>query len=78
MGYLLDIVCSHCKQKKTIHVSNYNHPTICDHCEIEIANEECEKHLLELSKLPVKQRLRLIEKWIYEYKPQYVGEPRIG
>jgi hypothetical protein len=51
-------------------------PTICGACkarEIDLARIE---HFAKLDALPIEERLRRIETWIYDYRPQYVSPPR--
>ncbi len=32
--------------------------------------------LAALAKLPLEERIRRLEEWVYDYKPEYVPEPR--
>ncbi len=42
---------------------------LCDNCYKKHADNEADNYFNELDKLTIEQRIRYIEKWIYDYKP---------
>lgn len=75
MAILSQIHCNKCNTVQSVMHSPQEYPRICSACRANEARAKKDKHLEELSQLSIEQRLRLIEEWIYNYKP-YQGEPR--
>ncbi len=70
MALLVEIVCSDCgKSSLECVASGMRPPYLCSDCYTKKKNLERAKHLLGLSMLTIEERLELIEKWIYDYKP---------
>jgi hypothetical protein len=77
MAYLDTIFCPRCKeQKRVMRGAGRPAPTYCGDCQRAIDAEAEEKHFAELDALPLEERLRRVEKWIYHYQPRYVPPPR--
>jgi len=72
---LRTIHCFSCLQPRQVSVgSGQPLPNVCDICARTEAQVKLAGYLDDLSKLSLDDRLRRIEKWIYEYKPY--KEPR--
>jgi len=77
MAYQATITCTKCGENKTVTVASDGHPSlICGECIAEIEAARKQKWIEELEQLPIEERLRRIEEWIYEYNPRYVPPPR--
>lgn len=77
MAILSKITCEQCSV--TTHVSHSPAdpaPKLCGACQGKNAEEKRRQALDRLAALPVEERLRRIEAWIYDYRPQYVDPPR--
>jgi len=51
---------------------------ICPSCAEKLATLEREAHFRFLDSLTMEQRLRKVEDWVYNYKPEYVPAPKYG
>lgn len=77
MSLLSKIKCARCGT--TTHV---NHspadppPEICNVCRGKDVASKRDQHFAELDALSTEERLRRVETWIYDYRPQYVDPPR--
>lgn len=69
-------ICSECRNEYQGDI--HNHICICWDCEKKIKEAKEKAHFDELDKLTPEERLRRVEKWIYEYKPQHVSPTRFG
>ncbi len=70
MAHLVEIFCKECKTMKQEMVGGSSRtPSICYECDIEIKVTNRKKHFEKLDKLTMKQRLRLVEEWQYDYIP---------
>ena len=77
MAYMTTIFCTECQTSKQAIASADNPaPLVCGECRSKIEATRREKHFAELDKLPLEERIRKIEEWIYDYRPQYVPPPR--
>ena len=77
MAVVSQITCERCG--KTTHASHSPadaKPKICGPCRGKEATSKRDRHFAELDALPIEERLRRIEAWIYDYRPQYVEPPR--
>jgi hypothetical protein len=77
MSVVSQITCTRCG--KTTHVSHSPAdaaPKICGVCRGKAAASKRDQHFAELDALPIEERLRRVEAWIYDYRPQYVDPPR--
>ena len=72
MAVLSTIVCNRCgKSAEVNHPSNSGPPKICSACFKEEVASERERHFAELDALSVEERLRRVEAWIYNYRPDW-------
>jgi len=70
MAYLAGGQCVKCgKHFSEVVNSGQPIPTICPKCRTEDEEEALKIHLKSLSILTIEQRLEIIEKWIYNFKP---------
>lgn len=77
MAYQSNIFCPKCGENKAVIVSaGRPSPLICHGCQQAMDDAERAEHFTRLDALTIEERLHLIEEWIYDYKPQYVPEPR--
>ena len=77
MANLSRIRCRSCGEAADVmHNPSGGKPTICGPCRKKENSQKRENHLSELGDLPIEERLRRIEAWIYDYRPQYVEPPR--
>ena len=77
MAYQTTITCIECHKNKQVIVGGGNSPSlVCHECQSAKDAERREKYFAELDKLPLEERIRKIEEWIYEYRPTYVAPPR--
>lgn len=77
MAMLSQIKCGQCGM--TTHVSHSPFevpPKICGACRKADLESIRAKHFAELDALPIEERLRRVEEWIYDYRPQWVAPPR--
>jgi len=66
--------CPTCKQVYTpIYAAGSVRGSGCPFCADTAATEKEEKHFAELDALEMEERIRRIEKWIYNYKPPSRG-----
>jgi hypothetical protein len=70
------ITCESCGEVATVMHSPSTYPTICGQCLTKERQTERDKHFTKLDALSIEERLRLVEAWIYDYRPQYVRPPR--
>ena len=71
MAYMIELECK-CGR---LYYGNPLKDKYCPLCEKVLIKLEKEKHFKYLDSLTIKQRLKKIEKWIYDYKPKYVPPP---
>ncbi|MHA1835987.1 MAG: hypothetical protein ACTSYQ_03565 [Candidatus Odinarchaeia archaeon] len=77
MAYSQLIWCHKCDKSAHIVVAaGRPTPSVCGQCAAKEQVAKEEKHFAELDKLPMEERLRRVEKWIYHYKPTHVSPPR--
>ena len=77
MAYHSTITCLECGENKNVIVSSSGgYPTHCGECRAREEQLRRSNYFAELDKLPLEERIRKIEEWIYEYKPTYVAPPR--
>jgi hypothetical protein len=77
MALVSQITCEGCGV--TTHVSHSpaeGRPKTCHACRGKEAASVRDQHLAELASLPIEERLRSVEAWIYDYRPQWVPPPR--
>jgi len=75
------IVCKKCRQEKSVvHPASRQPGEVCGDCLVETGEEKKQAHLAELAALPIKERIRRIEEWIYDHnRRRHGGRPtRIG
>jgi hypothetical protein len=63
------IICSVCGKAKDVMGSTNSYPDICNSCEKTRKDTERKNQLDELAKLSVEDRIRKIEEWIHDYRP---------
>ena len=76
MAYLTTIYCLQCKTYQKVFVGSNSYKVLCDDCTSKNAEEAHDKYRAELDDLPLSERIRRVEEWIYAYKPTYVEPPR--
>lgn len=77
MAYLINIVCQGCgREAEEVVGAGSVPPQICHFCRDKRGKQDRAAHLKGLRALTLQQRLRRIEEWIYDYKPQHVPAPR--
>jgi len=65
-----DTKCPQCKQTYTpMFASGSSVSSGCPYCKKEELQTKEEKHFTELDALSMEERVRRVEKWIYNYKP---------
>ena len=70
MAILTRIICQECQHLVDVmHPPHKRAPQICRSCQSIIDQRKRQDHLCDLSMLPIEERLRRIEEWIYDYKP---------
>ena len=77
MAVLSKITCERCGV--TTHVSHSPAnaaPKICGACWGKELGSKRDQHFATLDALSVEERLRRVEAWIYDFRPQYVPPPR--
>ena len=76
MAYMTNIHCMECGENKTVAVGAGQVPElICGACQGLKDAERREEYFASLDKLPLEERIRKIEEWIYEYRPTHVPPP---
>jgi len=77
MAILSMITCEDCGERKEVNHSPADaQPRICAACRAKAADAKRTKHLAARAALSAEERLRLIEEWIYDYRPQWAPPPR--
>ena len=76
MAYNTIITCTECGQNKSVIVPSSGYVTQCGECRAKIQEEARKRHFAELDELSLEERIRKIEEWIYDYRPQHVPPPR--
>jgi DNA replicative helicase MCM subunit Mcm2 (Cdc46/Mcm family) len=77
MAVLSRITCKGCGTTTEVnHSPAEAPPEICGVCQHAEAASKREQHFAELDALQIEERLRRIEAWIYDYRPQWVPPPR--
>ena len=84
MAYRTEIFCPSCKLTKVIVDSSSGFGTtsfgrsqeLCYACQDAKDKEERIAHFANLDSKSIEERIRLVEEWIYDYKPTHVQEPR--
>ena len=72
MAVCSTITCSSCEKKKGVsHQSGSAPPKICSECRDKNAAEERQRALDEVAALPIEERLRLVEAFMYDHKRLY-------
>ena len=66
MGIVSTIICADCKEEKDVAHSLNDHPLICTECKDKKETKEVTEHFDKLNKMTLSERLRCIEKYIYE------------
>jgi len=69
MAQMSTIHCTSCGKSKEVNYSSGSPPpSICSDCKEAEEAAKKEKHLTELSALPIEERLAKIEKWMYKHR----------
>lgn len=77
MAVLSQITCEACGAKKDVwHSPSDPRPRVCATCEDKRLTAAREEHFAKLDALTLEERLRRVEGWIYDYRPQWVPPPR--
>lgn len=77
MAVLSRITCEQCGVTTEVnHSPAAPAPKICGSCRAKDAGSKRDQHFAELGTLSVEERLRRVEEWIYDYRPQWVPPPR--
>jgi hypothetical protein len=77
MALLSRIKCERCEETADVmHSPSDAKPKICERCRVKEATTVRDQYLADLAALPLEERLRRIEAWIYDYRPQWVPPPR--
>jgi len=70
MALLGIIMCKACSlEKEVMYSPSQGKPTICSQCKKAKEEKAKQEYLDKLATLPIEQRIRAIEEWIYDYKP---------
>lgn len=70
MAIITNIVCKQCGEKKEVWYSPATYPPrVCGDCTRKEEQEKREAHFQQLDTLSLEDRIRKIERWIYDYKP---------
>ena len=67
MALIEEIHCAECTQVKPATCRGGVASPICVDCAATQASTKREAHLAELENLPLEERIRRIEKWVYDY-----------
>jgi hypothetical protein len=78
MAIIQQIFCTVCKTPKQEMVgSGQRTPNVCSDCRSREATKKRGEHFATLDQLPIEDRLRRIEEWIYDYRsPRSIYEER--
>lgn len=77
MALCTRITCTRCHQPSDEwHGSGDYPPDLCRRCRAANADGTRQSHFAELDALTIEARVRKIEEWIYDYRPQYVPPQR--
>lgn len=76
MAFTRSMKCVKCGHEKLI-VINGDTRHWCEECKKDEAKEKRDAHFTALNAKHLEERIRLIEEWIYDYKPTYVHPPRL-
>lgn len=77
MAVLTPIKCESCGVSTHVSHSPANPaPKICGACAGKALASKRDQHFAKLDALSTEERLRRVEAWIYDYRPQYVEPPR--
>jgi hypothetical protein len=77
MAVLSMITCEGCGKRAEVNHSPADAPPkFCGECRARALASKRDQHFAELDTLTVEERLRRIEAWIYDYRPQWVPPPR--
>ncbi len=69
MAYVISIYCRGCNTSKQVTVGSGNPlPDLCHKCAKEKADEAEREHFHGLDGLTIEERIRRVEKWIYNHK----------
>ena len=70
MALLRTITCTVCGKEKTIAVTHTNFGrTVCNSCLASMEADNRQRYFDVLDTMSIHERVRAIEKWIYDYKP---------
>jgi hypothetical protein len=69
MAVIHHITCSVCGKAKDVSASASSYPNTCNECQKKQDDIKRQTWLLERSRLSIEERIRKIEEWIYDYKP---------
>lgn len=76
MAFVSSFICAKCGEPRQEMIPSGEFATACSACRRKDSDAKKRTHLKGLEALTVEERLRRIEEWIYDYKPQYVPPPR--
>lgn len=76
MAVLSRITCERCGEKADVMHAPMDRPKVCGPCVAKELGSKRDQHFAELDALPLEARLRRVEEWIYDYRPQWVPPPR--
>ncbi len=77
MALAHQIICNECGERKLVASSSFIPPEICNDCRREYEAKKKEAHLQGLQALPIEERIREIEKWIYDHSRAHPGTDRV-
>jgi hypothetical protein len=69
MALIYHIICSVCGKAKDVLASANSYLNICNECQKKQDDIKRQAWLFERSRLSIEERIRKIEEWIYDYKP---------
>ena len=77
MAVLSRITCERCGEVADVmHSPSDAKPQVCGACRAREEDAERDQYFAELDALPLEERLRRVETWIYDYRPQWAPPPR--
>jgi hypothetical protein len=77
MAVLSRITCKRCGVTTEVSHSPVDAPPeICGTCRKADMASARDQHFAKLDALSIEDRLRRVEEWIYDYRPQWVAPPR--
>jgi len=76
MAVLSRITCERCGQAADVMHAPMDRPKVCGTCTAKAAESKRDQHLSDLAALSLEERLRRVEAWIYDYRPQWAPPPR--